>query len=264
MKALVTGAASGIGGAAVRYFAERGYEVYAVDVREAKTHDGAVSFTADVTDYESLAAISRLLGERGVTLDVIVSVAGIHAMSSLVEEKFEGLKRVIDVNLLGAMATVRAFHPRLSERGRVVIVTSEVATYDPMPFNGLYNVSKTALDSYAQALRQELNLLGQTVVTVRPGAVATPLAASSATATEHLAAGTELYKRQAKHFSRLVAKFTGKPMPPERVAALIYKASTVSRPRLDYSVNRHPGLVALSLLPRRLQCAVIRWLLNRS
>ena len=51
------------------------------------------------------------------------------------------------------------FNKLLKENGRIIITTSEVAPLAPMPFNGIYNVTKTALDSYSQALRQELNLI---------------------------------------------------------------------------------------------------------
>ena len=263
MNVLVTGAASGIGRAVVKHFAERGFMVYGIDVKNPGEGENFIGFTADVTDSESLMTVSHALAENNITFEAIVCVAGIHAMASLVEDSYEKIKRVIDVNLFGAMAVCRTFYKNLKPSGRIVIVTSEVATYDPMPFNGLYNVSKTALDSYAQALRQELNLLGQRVVTVRPGAVETPLANASGRATEELAVRTELYHTQAKHFCNLVAKFTGKPMHPGRVAALIYKAATAKRTRLDYSINRHPGLVLLSILPRRLQCVVIKMLLGR-
>ena len=69
-------------------------------------------------------------------------------------------------------------------------MTSEVASLDPMPFNGLYNVSKTALDSYSQALRQELNLLGQVVITIKPGSIETPLSEGSLVDTKNLAENT--------------------------------------------------------------------------
>lgn len=263
MNVLITGSASGIGRAVAKQFAEKGFKVYGIDVKNPGEGENFVGFTLDVTDTDSLMAVSRSFVENNISLDVIVCVAGIHAMASLVEDKYEKIKKVMEVNLLGTMAVCRVFHKHLTERGRIIIVTSEVATYDPMPFNGLYNVSKAALDSYAQALRQELNLIGQRVITVRPGAVQTPLADASGKATEELAERTELYHRQAKHFCNLVRKFTGKPMPPERVATLIYTAARRRRVRLDYSINRHPGLVLLSILPRRIQCAVIKMLLNR-
>ena len=132
-----------------------------------------------------------------------------------------------------------------------------------MPFNGLYSVSKTALDCYAQALRQELNLLGQKVVTVRPGAIETPLARGSLDATARLADTTELYERQAKHFLSITKRFMGTPMKPEALAGLIFRAATAKHPRLIYSKNRSAGLLLLNLLPKRMQCAVIKMLLGR-
>jgi len=144
-----------------------------------------------------------------------------------------------------------------------VIVTSEVASLDPMPFNGLYNVSKTALDCYAQALRQELNLIGQIVITVRPGAIKTPLCYGSLTDTEALASSTELYKSQASRFLGLTKAFMGKPLEPKKLSKLIYKATVKKHPRLIYKKHRNPGLVLLDLMPKRLQCFIIKSLLNR-
>ena len=234
MNYLITGAASGIGRAAAELFLKKGHTVFCVDIKPADI-PGVRSFVRDITDFDGVSKLSEELYAEGVSLDGILTVAGIHTMASLVEGDFERIKKVIDVNLLGTMLCCRALYPLLSEKGRIVIVTSEVATYDPMPFNGIYNVSKTALDSYAQALRQELNLVGQKVVTIRPGAIATPRAKGSADSTKHLAENTLIYKKQAKHFCSLVSKFTGTPMKPEKLAKLIYKASTVKHPKLNYS-----------------------------
>ena len=206
MNVLITGAASGIGSAVAHCFANSGHAVYAIDIKETDIGESSSSFVADITDKESLISVKEALADQGVILDAIICAAGVHTMAALVESDFDRMRRLIDVNLVGTMLTCHTFHSLLADRGRVVIVTSEVATYAPMPFNGLYNVSKTALDSYADALRQELNLLGQRVIAVRPGAVQTPLANASLSATRSLAEQTELYKSQAKHFSSLVKK----------------------------------------------------------
>jgi short-subunit dehydrogenase len=197
-----------------------------------------------------------------VKLDVIINAAGIHSMTSLVEDDIGAMKRLMDVNLIGCMQLVRALHPHLAKNGRIIIITSEVAGFEPMPFNGLYNVSKTALECYSQALRQELNLIGQKVITVRPGAVKTPLADGSVKATEALAERTRLYQKSAKRFSSIASKFMGKPIEPKKLSSLVYKASTVKRPRLVYKKHQNIGLVLLNLLPLRLQCGIIKLLLN--
>ena len=260
---LVTGAASGIGKALTEQLSARGHRVYALDIAPIETKEGAVPFTCDVTDCGAIEDVLTALDTENVRLDAIVCAAGIHSMTSFVEGDVIKMKRLIEINLLGVMQTVRAYHRLLSPEGRVVIVTSEVAAYDPMPFNGLYNVSKTALECYAQSLRQELNLLGQMVITVRPGATETPLADSTTRSTRELSENTVLYKGQASRFLRLVNKFKGTPIPPEKIAAILCKAITAKHPRLVYTKHRSIGLVLLSLLPLRLQCAVIKLLLSR-
>lgn len=262
MNVLITGVASGIGQAVADCFLSRGHVVYGIDRLPVAGKEGFFTFPADITDENSLLQVARQLQRQGAKLDAIVNIAGKHIMASLVENDFQQMKQVIDINLCGTMLVNRVFYPHLAKTGRIVIVTSEVASLDPMPFNGLYNVSKTALDCYAQALRQELNLLGQTVVTIRPGAVETPLSAGSVQATADLAKNTLLYKPQAKRFSSLAAKFMGKPMKAGALAALIYRASVTKRPKLIYQKHRNPGLVMLSWLPKRAQCALIKGLLK--
>ena len=262
MNVLITGAASGIGSAVAQYFRKRGHTVYGIDLQPIKTQVGMHGFAADITDESALLAIRQQLQEQGVKLDAILNIAGIHKMASLVESDYAQMKKVIDINLSGTVLVNRVFQSCLRENGRILVVTSEVAAFAPMPFNGLYNVTKTALDAYAQALRQELNLIGQTVVTIRPGAVETPLSGGSVQATAALAEMTQLYRKQARNFSALAARFMGRPMPPEVLATLIYRASTVRHPRLVYQKHRNPGLVLLSLLPRRWQCGVIKFLVN--
>lgn len=263
MNLLITGTASGIGLAAADCFLRRGHMVFGIDVLPSRERENFYGFLGDITDETSLMPICKYLVERGIVLDAIINIAGIHVMASLVESDSALMKKTVDVNLWGTIQVNRVFHRCLGEKGRILIVTSEVAGFDPMPFNGLYNVTKTALDTYAQALRQELNLIGQQVVTLRPGAVETQLSKGSVKATKDLANTTQLYKKQAKGFSELAARFMGKPIKAEVLAALIYKAATVKRPKLVYRKHQNPGLVLLSLLPKRWQCGIIKWLLGR-
>lgn len=262
MNVLITGVASGIGRAVSDCFLARGHVVYGIDRLPIAEKEGFFGFAADITDENALRQIAQQLNGQGIRLDAIINIAGKHSMASLVESDFAQMKQIIDINLCGTMLVNRVFHSCLRENGRIVIVTSEVAAFDPMPFNGLYNVSKTALDCYAQALRQELNLIGQKVVTIRPGAVETPLSAGSVKATADLAENTALYKRQARNFSALAAKFMGKPMKTDALAALIYRSSVAKQPKLIYQKHRNPGLVMLSWLPKRVQCVLIKWLLK--
>lgn len=262
MNLLITGAASGIGQSVAKHFTECGHTVYGIDLINTEKRNCYHCFAADITDEASLQSVRKYLLENNIMLDAILNIAGIHMMASLVESDYDRMKKVIDVNLSGTVLVNRVFYDRLAENGRIIIVTSEVASFDPMPFNGLYNVTKTALDAYAQALRQELNLLGKKVITIRPGAVETNLSAESMKATQELADTTVLYRTHAWNFARLAAKFMGKPIKAEIMAALIYKATTAKRPKLIYRKHQNIGLVLLNALPKRTQCAVIKLLLR--
>ena len=262
MNVLITGAASGIGQATKEYYLNNNHNVIALDIKEIKEQENLKSFIVDITNEESLNNVNDYLINNNIKLDVIINIAGIHKMASLVENNFNDIKKLIDINLIGTMLVNNVFHKSLKEKGKIIIITSEVATFDPLPFNGLYNISKNALESYAQALRQELNLLNQKVITIRPGAIETDLSNNSMKDTEYLASNTKLYKKQAKNFLNIAKKFMGKPIKPIKIAKLIYKVSNKKHPKLSYSLHKNLGLVLLNILPKKLQCAIIKLILK--
>ena len=263
MNVLITGAASGIGNEVKNYFIKENHNVIALDIKKIEEiNEYLISYDVDITNEDKLNKIKEELINRKIKFDMIINIAGIHKMASLVESDYEMMKKVIDINLCGTMLVNKVFYDLLNHSGRIVIVTSEVASFDPMPFNSLYNISKTALDCYAQGLRQELNLLNQKVITIRPGAVETALSSNSLSDTEYLANNTILYHKQANKFLNLVKKFMGKPIKAEKMAKFIYKKSIKNRPRLIYQKHRNFGLVLLNILPKRLQCFIIKSLLN--
>lgn len=262
MKILITGVASGIGKATAKFFLENNHEVYGIDINKVEDTNNLHSFICDITNEDQLLKIKEELETSNVQLDSIINIAGIHKMSSLVEDDYSKLKSVIDINLLGTILVNKTFHSLLKDRGRILITTSEVAPLDPMPFNSIYSISKTALDSYAQALRQELNLINQKVITIRPGAIKTPLANSSLEGTKILASQTKLYKKQSHKFYNIVKNFMGVPIDPSKIGKLIYKASITKHPKLIYKKHSNLGLILLNIFPKRLQCFIIKTLLK--
>lgn len=262
MNVLITGTGSGIGAAAAEIFANSGHIVYAIDINTSPAGRNIVPFVADITDENALLAVAQHLKEQNVSLDCIVNVAGIFLMDSFLEVDEKKLRAIFDVNLLGAVRVNKIFFPLLRKNGKIVITTSEVAPLDPLPFNGIYGVSKAALDAYAQSLRHEAGLLGAKVVTVRPGAVKTPLSKSSIPSMREMAEKSAYFGGQAEKFRRIMQKFTGKMIEPETVARKIYKISLKKRPKFIYAVHNNFLLKLLSALPKRWQVAVIYRLLG--
>ncbi len=258
---LITGTSSGIGAATKELFLQIGYKVIGIDIKDDIEQENYSFYNTDITNEEHLNFLVDRLKNENITLDAIVNIAGIHKMVSLVENNFNELKKVIDINLLGPMLVNNKCHKLLKEKGKIIIVTSEVATLDPLPFNGLYSVSKIALEQYAQALRQELNLINQKVITIIPGAIETPLQNGSINDTQKLANDTNLYKNESKKFVKITKKFMGTPLKPMKVAKLIVKVTIKKRNKLSYKIHRNIGLLLLNVLPKRLQCYIIKKIL---
>ncbi len=263
MNVLITGAASGIGYQTAKQFTENGHTVYCLDINSAVKTENFIPFTADITDENSLIGIKNSLAEKKVSLDCIINVAGIFFMDNFLEVAEKRLEKIFDVNLLGAMRVNKTFFPLLKRNGKIIIVTSEVAPLDPLPFNGIYNVTKTALDAYSQALRHEAGLLGVKVITVRPGAVKTPLADGSIPSMKEMSQKSEYFGGQAEIFEKIMKRFTGTPLPPEKLGKVIYNAALKKRPKIIYTVHANKGLKLLSILPKRTQVAIIKKLLNK-
>ena len=263
MNVLITGAASGLGRAAAEFFARNGQSVFALDIQPIVPQENLFPFSADITDESSLSAVFARLQSDGVRLDAIINFAGMIFIDNFLEVDECRLRKIFDVNLLGAMRVNKIFFPLLRENGKIVITTSEVAPLDPLPFNGIYSTTKTALDCYAQALRQEVGLLGRRVITLRPGAFDTSLAGGSIPSMHSMAQRSQYFGGQGERFETLMRKFTGKLQKPEKLAKKLYRAVSRRRPRNVYTVHSNLGLRLLALLPKGLQVEVVKLLVGK-
>src|SRR5262245_6725499 len=163
MRILITGAAGGIGSAAVAALTEAGARVEGLDVADCDVRDQA-SVDAAVS-----AAIARMAG-----LDVLINCAGIGIPQSAGVRPDEDALAVLDVNLLGTWRVTAAALPALLEsRGRVVNVASGLAVVT-LPFSTAYTLSKRAVVAYSDVLRLEY---GDriTVTSVYPGYIRTAI-----------------------------------------------------------------------------------------
>lgn len=259
---LVTGACGGMGRATVKAFAEKGYRVFALDKKITDETEGAQYFSASVTDYAELEFVKAEIEKSTDTLDGIVHFAGIYDLNSLLEISEEEFTRIFDINLFGVYRVNKIFSPMLRKGSRVVITTSELAPLSPLPFTGLYAVTKGALEKYAESLRMELALLDVSVSILRPGAVNTGLLNVSMSALDRFCENTTLYPCNAENFKKVVDSVEAKNVPPEAVAKRALKAMEQKRPKYVYNLNRNPLLRLLNVLPRRWQVNIIKMIIR--
>ena len=260
---LITGVSGGMGLAAARQLAKNGYTVYGLDLRAPEAPENLKFIRTDLTEPEAVRAAFDALQRQGVRLSSILHMAGLYDLDSLVEMEEAAWRRIFAVNLDAVYLVNRTFLPLLEPKARILITTSELAPLDPLPFTGIYAVTKAALDKYAASLRMELQLLDIRVIVIRPGAVDTSLLDVSTAKLEAFCEKTKLFAPNADRFRRIVNRVEARKIPPERVAALAAGILAAKHPRDVYSINRNPLLLLLNVLPNRAQRGVIREILKQ-
>ncbi|MEV8127401.1 SDR family NAD(P)-dependent oxidoreductase [Streptomyces sp. NPDC085944] len=175
--ALVTGASSGIGYELAALFAEHGYDlvVNAEDERlehaAGRLRETGVEVRAVRADLRRPEGVDHLVAAlTGLTVDVAALNAGVGQGGAFVDTGLADDQSVIDLNV---SSTVRLTKPILRDMvargvGRLMF-TSSVAATMPGSFQSVYNASKSFVQSFAQALQEEVGDTGVTVTSFMPG-----------------------------------------------------------------------------------------------
>jgi NADP-dependent 3-hydroxy acid dehydrogenase YdfG len=179
--AVITGASSGIGDATARALAADGYNVALLARRADRIRaladelgDGAIAVESDVTDRGSLvAAATRVKDELGGA-DVLINNAGVMLLAPFTSEQRAEQRRMVEVNLLGAMTATEVFLDQLRDGGGDLVNISSVAGRTARPGNAAYAATKWGLNGWSESLRQELQP-DVRVMVIEPGAVTTEL-----------------------------------------------------------------------------------------
>ena len=176
-RAIVTGAASGIGRASAELFASEGARVLAVDIPGSKldlSGGGLVCFAMDITREEAPEAIvSRAASEFG-GLDILFNNAGVSAAVPAADMTDEAWDRIQAVNIRGTFRLTRAAIPHLvaSDRGRIINTASVMAEGTDYGLSA-YCASKAAVVGLTRTLALELGRKGVTANAILPGAILT-------------------------------------------------------------------------------------------
>lgn len=259
---LITGACGGMGKAICNRMLQKGYQVYGLDCRKGELPSGVHFVECDITDKGSVEAAFETVKKSVDRIAAIIHTAGIYDLDSLLEMEEERFRRIFEINLFGVYRVNKIFIPILERGGRIIITTSELAPLDPLPFTGIYGVTKAALEKYAYSLRMEVNLLGISVSVIRPGAVKTGLLQDSTQALDRFCANTQLYHCNAEKFRSIVDRVEAKHVAPDVIAEIACEALEARRPKFVYNVNRNILLKLLNLLPDSLQTAIIKRILR--
>ncbi len=250
---MITGASTGIGAAAARELARRGFHVLA-GVRRGQDADklrgpGVEPIILDITRPDHIAELAVRVGSQAGALRALVNNAGIAVNAPVEAMPLDEWRRTFDVNLFGHVAMTQALLPALLRHsGRVVNISSvggkiAMATYGP------YAATKFALEAVSDALRREIEPWGVKVVVVEPGGVRTEMANRVLAVTSRLAAemAPDLQQRYGPLVQAIMSQSaagTSSGVSAEEVATVIATAVTIARPRTRYTVGRQAAVIA--------------------
>jgi len=182
--ALVTGASRGIGAATARVLAAAGARVALVARNEIALRAlaneigaDAVVLPCDLTEIEATQrAAADAITALGDAPDILVSNAGIFELAPLAEMPVDVFERTMQTNLVAPFVLLRAFLPRMRERGSGHVVTiGSIADRMVFPENGAYSAAKYGARAMHEVLRTETRGTGVRATLVSPGPVNTPL-----------------------------------------------------------------------------------------
>lgn len=187
-RALVTGASSGIGRELARAHARRGGDLVlaargldALEALAAELEDAhgieAHPLKVDLSGPEAPARVHDWCAEQGLRVDVLVNNAGFGGHGRFHARDPDADAKMVQVNVQALTALTHAFLPAMVDRGhgRILNVGS-TAGFLPGPLQAVYYATKAYVNSFSQALSEELRGTGVTVTVLCPGPVETGFA----------------------------------------------------------------------------------------
>jgi NAD(P)-dependent dehydrogenase (short-subunit alcohol dehydrogenase family) len=231
----ITGSSSGLGRAAAKLFASRGWNVIAT-MRNPDNETalagvpGIELLLLDITDPEQIDRAAKKAISLGV--DVVFNNAGYGMSGPLEGFTDEQLLRMVFTNLMGPIRTTKAFVPHFREkRAGLFINTTSIGGLMTVPFNSMYHATKWALEGWSESMAFELGQFGIGMKTVEPGGMKTDFFTRSLDIGRHPAYDTMV--------GRVMSTITNPAQmatysTPEQVANVVYEAATDGKDQLRY------------------------------
>lgn len=222
---VISGAGGGLGRALAMRFARAGARVAGLDrdgaaveslaTELAQAGSDALGLSCDVTDEVACrAAVDAVLARFG-RIDVVINNAGLSHRSAFIDTDTAVLRRVMEVNLFGAVHLTRPALPALQRSRGLIVAISSVAGFTPLIARTGYAASKHALHGLFESLRTEVAADGIEVMLVCPAFIATRIDRNALGAQGGAAAHAQVV--------------VGRPLQPGAVADRIFTACERSR-----------------------------------
>jgi NAD(P)-dependent dehydrogenase (short-subunit alcohol dehydrogenase family) len=254
---LITGCSTGIGRAAARLFAARGYRVIAtarnidslsgLESEATAAGQNLRSVECDVSDEASRQKAVALARDTYGDIQILINNAGYGLVGPLETVDIDDARRLFEVNTFGAMRMIQLVIPGMRQGGwgRIINISS-IAGKMVIPVAGWYSASKFALEAISDTLRLELESFGIQTVSILPGPVKSEFR-NNAQRIQIAAGFPEIYADCVQRARAAPARRRFE-ISAEAVASAIVKAAEADRPRPRYALTL-PARVGLRLRP---------------
>lgn len=230
---IITGASSGIGRHTAEALLRKSCVVYDFSRRDIPM-ENVTHIKVDVTDEENVKAAVKEVYENEGRIDIVINSAG-YGISGAVEfTDTKDAKNQFNVNFFGTVNVNKAVIPymRKQKAGRIVNISS-VAAVAHIPFQTYYSASKAAIESYTNALANEVRPFGIYVTAIAPGDICTDFTGARKKSFE----GDDVYEGRILRSVSSMEKDEQKGMKPEVAADYIAKIALKDKVKPVYAIG---------------------------
>lgn len=246
---LITGASSGIGKDAAKFFHSKGWNVIATmrnpeNEKELNQLTNVLVAKLDVLDLQSISdAVAKGIQQFG-GIDVVVNNAGYGAYGPLESFPREKILRQFNTNVIGLLDVTRAILPHFRENKKGIIINiSSMGGKMTFPLGSLYHGTKFAVEGISESLRYEVEQFGGKVKIVEPGTIATDFAGRSFDFNND--ADLKEYQNIVNKIILAMPTMLKNSSPVGVVSNVIYEAATDGKNKLRYMAGNDAKLYNL-------------------
>ena len=211
---VITGGSSGIGKLLAEKYELRGDKVYTLSRTNADESTNHVK--CDVGDEEAVKAAFAQITAAEKNIDILINNAGIGIVGATELLDSEGVRKCIDVNIMGVFYCSKYALPAMKRGSKIINMSSMIGIF-PRPFHTIYSAAKAAVIMFSNGLRMELAHTGIQVCAFCPTGLATPFHKNRIAELQT----SKRYGNRVKSSHESLENH--RRMPPEKAASKIFR-----------------------------------------